>query len=481
MTPAIHYALAFLLVCGGALASRRIPKQVLLLAASYMFYSAWGTGFLVILAASSFLNFVFGELLRRRQTLPRLWAGVIANVGLLCFFKYLPALAGGSPDDLIHRIVMPAGMSFWTFQALSYLFDVYHEEEIEPSLLEFLLYMSFWPTVLMGPVCRLPNMLPQFRKVHRLSVTDVTAGLRLIAIGLWMKLILAQFLGAALSRAVEMEAVWGGVDVWLIAIGFGFQLFFDFAGYSNVVIGAARFFGFEIEQNFDAPYLSTTPSMFWAKWHMSLSSWIRDYVFVPMATRRRDLWWRFFAVAFSMVLFGLWHGATVAFLLWGTYHGMLLVLHRVGQQYQRRIGVMMDGRIGSFLSWLLTFLSISLGWVLFRTNDLHQALTMLKAVVTPARYADFVLPVDYYRVVLTVVIGYFGFAVLSGSSALREKIEHILMPVPGNANAVRRLMHFSWENRWWWVAPMLVVNVIAAALIVMSQSARVTPFIYTLF
>ena len=156
---------------------------------------------------------------------------------------------------------------------------------------------------------------------------------------------------------------WGGIDVWLLAISFGFQLFFDFAGYSHIVIGTARLFGIRLAENFDHPYFSTTPSVFWTRWHMSLSFWIRDYVFLPLATARRDLWWRNFALVSAMTLFGLWHEATLPFVIWGAYQGLLLVAHRQGQQLQRRLGFTWPDGWGSFVSWGITFALISLGWI----------------------------------------------------------------------------------------------------------------------
>jgi alginate O-acetyltransferase complex protein AlgI len=486
MTPIVKYFITLLLVFSGACVRPRLLKQSLMLAASYVFYAAWGTTFLAVLIASSLLNFGLGSLVRRRPTLTCLWVGVTANLSLLGFFKYLPPLASGAPVNFLHKIVMPVGMSFWTFEALSYLIDIYREEAIDPSLLEFCLYMSFWPTVLMGPVCRLPRLLPQLREVHGISSTNLAAGLGRIGTGLFMKLILAQFLGSTLARASAIgvhlsggEHTWAGLDVWFIAIGFGFQLFFDFAGYSHIVIGAAKLFGFSLEENFDSPYLSLTPSIFWTKWHMSLSSWIRDYVFVPTATLRYDRWWRYFAVFFSMVLFGLWHGATITFLLWGAYQGVLLVLHRTLEQYQRRFGITMDGISGSFLGWIVTFLAISLGWVLFRTNDITQALLMFRAVLSPVTYLQPSLPSGFYRVVLSMSTGYFAYSILT-STFVREKWQDFLNG--GDSSVpVQRLLRFSWENRWWWVTPMIATIAIFAGLAVLVQSARVTPFIYTLF
>jgi len=486
MTPAVNYLGALLLMLAGASIRTRALKQGFLLAASYLFYAAWGTGFLTILVASSVLNFGLGALLRRKPTLGRLWLGIIVNIALLGFLKYLPALS--SDASFFHRILMPAGMSFWTFQALSYLFDLYQEEEIDASLLEFCLYLSFWPTVLMGPVCRLPKMLPQFREVHGLSLENLVAGLHRIGIGLFMKLILAQFLGSALGAALEVAGgfekaghAWGGLDVWFMAIAFGFQLFFDFSGYSHIVIGAALLFGFKIEENFDSPYWSSTPSVFWTKWHMSLSSWIRDYVFIPSATLRHEPLWRYFALLSSMVLFGLWHGATVTFLLWGTYHGIFLILHRLGQQFQRRSGISMDGAAGTFLSWAVTFFGISLGWVLFRTSDLQQALAMFRAVLSPASYAQLLLPADCYRAVLVLVSGYFVYGGLTSGDWVSRKGEELLKGGAGDPGAARRILAFSWENRRWWLTPMAVTVVVFAGLIVLFQNSRVTPFVYTLF
>jgi alginate O-acetyltransferase complex protein AlgI len=486
MTSYVIYIVATALVLTGACVRPRVLKQLLLLAASYVFYARGGTAFLAVLIASSLINFAFGELLRRRITPGRLWLGIIANVSLLGFFKYLPPLASGA-SDVLHRIVMPAGMSFWTFQALSYLFDIYREEELEPTLLEFCLYMSFWPTVLMGPICRLSKLLPQFREVHGISPADLAAGLRRIGTGLFMKLVLAEFLGSSLAAASRVGTnsagtgrAWGGLDVWFIAIGFGFQVFFDFAGYSHIVIGAARLLGFRLAENFDSPYLSTTPSIFWTRWHMSLSSWIRDYVFVPAATLRREPWWRYLALFLSMVLFGIWHGATITFLLWGVYHGIFLVLYRIVEQYQRTSRARVKVATGGLFSWAVTFLGISLSWILFRTSDLNEALAMFRAVLSPASYLNMVLPANYYQIVLISAMGYFAYSGLIGSALAREKWQTVIggIGIPGGLSQISRA---SWQKTWWWRGPVIATLTILAALAVAYQASHATPFIYTLF
>lgn len=399
-------------------------RQLLLLAASYLFYATWGLNFLALLIASSLLNYVWGKVLSRRLTAGCLWAGVALNVGFLVIFKYLPPLApalSGAPalGQMLHMVVMPVGISFWTFQALSYLFDVYREEDLDPSLTEFCLYMAFWPTVLSGPVCRLPDMLPQFRESSAPAWEDISVGTHRLVIGLFMKMVLADVLGDGLlvrqgvAYGFDQLAVgWGGLDVWFLAIGFGFQLYFDFAGYSHIAIGSARLFGIRLAENFDHPYLSTTPSVFWTRWHMSLSFWIRDYVFLPLAMLRREVWWRNLALALSMVLFGLWHGATALFLLWGGYHGLLLVSHRQVQAARKRWKVKIAPLMDSLLSWAITFPAVCLGWIFFRAHSLHQVALMLGAICRPRSYFHMALRPDFYIVTTVVVVGYFLYSAI---------------------------------------------------------------------
>src|SRR6266508_6457886 len=384
-------------------------RQLLLLLASYLFYGNWGIGFLAALIMSSLMNYICGLALRRKATVPRLWIGIAVNLLPLAFFKYLPPLLELGPTDswqydLARQIIMPVGMSFWTFQGLSYLLDIYldiyPEENLNPSVLEFCLYMAFWPTVLSGPVCRLPHMLPQFRQPSRMTWADVSAGsLRLIQ-GLTMKFLLAQILASGWTPGEgivagfdQVKGGWGGIDVWLLGIGYGFLLFFDFAGYSHIVIGTARVFAIRLPENFDRPFLSLTPSVFWTRWHMSLSFWIRDYVFNPLAAAgRRYNWWPYVGLIISMTLFGLWHGAKWTFIVYGLYHGLVLIVYRLGQQMKRQFSVRLPRYLGAVLSWGTTFVLVLVGFIFFRANDLTQVWTMLTTIFTLPAYGRFAMP-----------------------------------------------------------------------------------------
>jgi alginate O-acetyltransferase complex protein AlgI len=485
-------------------------RQLLLLLASYLFYSNWGIGFLVALIMSSLMNHVCGLALRRKATAPRLWIGIAINLLPLAFFKYLPPLlelgpAGSWQYDLARQIILPVGMSFWTFQGLSYLLDLYLGEELNPSALEFCLYMAFWPTVVSGPVCRLPDMLPQFRRLSPVSWEDVSAGSLRVIQGLTMKFVLAQLLASGWTPGEgivagfdQVKGGWGGIDVWLLGIGFGFLLFFDFAGYSHMVIGIARVFAFRLPENFDRPFLSTTPSVFWTRWHMSLSFWIRDYVFYPLATAgRRHGWWPHVALVISMTLFGLWHGARSTFIVYGVYHGLLLVMHRLGQQMRRQCPIIrLPRHLGHFLSWAPTFLLVSLGFVCFRANSLSEALSMCGAAFSPSAYRHFAMPRDFYILTSAIVVGYFAFewgrsSFLSWRLRQRQAMTEVawraesLSPVSLKSLAVimGALVDFFGARLWWWFAPAVSILVVFTGLALYKQRAviAVTPFIYTLF
>ncbi len=394
-------------------------RQVLLLIASYAFYLTFGLKFFAILLASTCFNFVWGGVLRRRPTASNLWVGILANVALLSVFKYLPSLAAalaGSSSVVaaVAHLALPVGISFWTFQGLSYLFDQYREENLDPTLLEFMLYMGFAPTVLSGPIARVPELLPQLRSRPVIGWENVTTGLKSIWIGLLM-IALGRVLGGGISGhginwGFEQDAArMSTSDVWVLLVGYGFQLFFDFAGYTRVAIGVAYLFGVRLPENFRRPFLATTPSVFWTRWHMTLSFWIRDYVFMPLATMRRGVWWRNAMLVFSMVVFGVWHKATLLFLLWGTYQGVLLLVHRLIQQWQRKRGVQTSGAQWSAISWLVTFAAITLGWILFRAQTLSQASTLLAGALVPSGHAS-VLPGDFYVLVLALALAYFALA-----------------------------------------------------------------------
>jgi alginate O-acetyltransferase complex protein AlgI len=411
-------------------------KAIGLLGASYLFYATFGVKSLCCLVLCSLGNYALGALLRRNPSATLLTVCAFLNCVLLAAFKFLPERAGshvGALPVLIH----PVGISFWTFQSLSYLFDIYRGEELDPSLLEFCLYLSFWPTVLSGPITRLGDMLPQFRKIPRAGFDDLAAGVRLVVLGLFMKVVLAQLMAAGIRQGEGVDfgfdaasPIWGGLDTWSLAVGYGMQLYFDFAGYSYLVIGVARLFGIKVPDNFDRPYVASDPSSFWTKWHMSLSFWIRDYVFLNLARLRQSTAWLYVCLVISMAIFGIWHGATWNYVVWGIYSGLILVIHRLIQRARR--GERTNSWYRQALGWSTTFAFISLGWVIFRSHDMRQAGRMLFSVLSPHSYLHLSLPYDYYLLTFVVTAGYFLQAIFRAMVSRQPRVARlnaILVPM----------------------------------------------------
>ncbi len=316
-------------------------RQPILLIGSYVLYLSWGVWFAGVLLASTAMNFLLGEWLRRRPTRLALTIGILLNLALLGSFKYLPEVAVNLPLPSLQRfahLALPLGISFWTFQAMSYLFDLYRGEELDPSFFEFALYMAFFPVAISGPICRMPDMLPQFRSEKVTSWNEIGARVcsnrdrcfdDAAGRGCWGR----EFSPVMESTVGSITPPAGAAPtygVWHSDTGYSFSS--TLPGTRTLPSALRKALGFTLPENFARPFQSTTPSIFWTRWHMSLSFWIRDYVFLPLAMVRREMWWRNLALVLSMVLFGLWHKASVLFLLWGCYHGVLLVLHRQFQQ-----------------------------------------------------------------------------------------------------------------------------------------------------
>lgn len=487
MTLVIKYAVAFF-ICLAILARVRSPqlRQATLLLASYALYLSWGRWFAAVLITSTIVNFAIGRALRRNQSGYMLVVGLVFNLLLLSTFKYLPEasvhLPFSSLQSLTH-LAMPLGISFWTFQAMSYLFDLYQGEELDPTFSEFALYMVFFPVTISGPVCRMPDMLPQFRSDETLGGRQVVSGFQRIAIGILMMQV-AKLLGQgilagdSINSGFDRVTSWSGPDVWCLAFGYGLQLFFDFAGYSHIAIGAAQALGFTIPENFARPFASTTPSVFWTRWHMSLSFWIRDYVFFPLMQLRRATWWRQLCFVISMVLFGLWHKATILFFIWGGYHGVLLALHRQVEALERKFDLNPPERLWNVTSWITTMILVNFGWIFFRAHSLGQAIGMLRAVVSPSTYQTHFLSTNLYVLVLLVAVAYIV-VILTENVLERHAAGDIepasevskRFPASGFTEAL-----FQW--RWFWIAPLYALTLLFLLLVTLSQGTSTAQLMY---
>jgi alginate O-acetyltransferase complex protein AlgI len=352
-------------------------RLLLVIGASYYFYAYADWWFPALMAGSTAIGYTTGRLLERNPRKAVLAAGIIGCLGLLAYFKYA-TFAGGYALDFVHvitgrklphlrtvlnGIVLPIGISFYTFEGISYMVDVYRGTlRAERDLLRYAFFISFFPHLIAGPIVRYGILQPQLTVKHRFDADRVRSGLLLFALGLAKKVLLADGIAAYVDRYLSTPGQLGFVTAWSAAVGFGFQIYFDFSAYSDMALGLARIFGIELPWNFDRPYRSASPTEFWRRWHVTLSSWLRDYLYIPLGGNRKGEARRNLNLFLTMALGGLWHGAALNFAAWGTYHGVLLA----GTHEARERGL----RLPRPLAVAVTFVLVVLGWVLFRMRTI---------------------------------------------------------------------------------------------------------------
>jgi alginate O-acetyltransferase complex protein AlgI len=376
-------------------------KKTCLLVASYIFYAAWSPPFVILLWISTVVDWIAAKKIAKTEALAqrRLWAvvSVVANMGMLGFFKYgnfltdnfinLGQMVGMSFTPAEFSIILPVGISFYTFQTMSYTLDVYHRKsEPCPTFIDFALYVTFFPQLVAGPIVRATDLIPQFREERHATGAEFSWGLGLMSWGLFQKVVLADTLLAGAADSVfgteAAPPLWmmaGSVywvDAWLGTLAFAGQIFCDFAGYSTVAIGTALCLGFHIPENFRFPYAAIGFSDFWQRWHISLSSWLRDYLYIPLGGNRKGTMREYANVMITMLLGGLWHGASWMFVVWGGLHGLYLWLERILRRLFSEAPWVKKPVVQGLLG-IGTFLLVSLTWIFFRAQTWDVAWNVL--------------------------------------------------------------------------------------------------------
>jgi alginate O-acetyltransferase complex protein AlgI len=358
-------------------------RLLLAIGASYYFYAYAKPWFPALMAASTAIGFAGGRALESSRFAAHrklvLSAGVAGVLGLLVYFKYA-GFAGGYGADLVglitgthfpgfkhvlNGIVLPIGISFYTFEGISYLVDVYRGTiRAERNPLRYAFFISFFPHLIAGPIVRYGFLAPQLKDFYRLDLDRLRSGLMLFSLGLAKKVLVADGLAHWVNPLLARPSSLGAVEAWAAVFGFGFQIYFDFSAYSDMALGLARMFGIELPWNFDRPYRAANPSEFWRRWHVTLSGWLRDYLYIPLGGNRKGELRRDANLLTTMALGGLWHGASLNFIVWGLWHGGLLAGHRHGER--------LPLRLPRPASVALTFLLVSIGWVFFRMRTAHD-------------------------------------------------------------------------------------------------------------
>lgn len=358
-------------------------QNTLLLAGSYLFYGAWSVKFLSLIFISTVTDFYIAKAIHNAsdKTLRKrlLWVSVATNLGFLGFFKYcdffivsfmdFATFFGWHPDPFYLKVVLPVGISFYTFQTLGYTIDVYRKD-IKPCerFLDFALFVSFFPQLVAGPIERAGRLLPQLQ-MPRSQVIDWSGALSLILIGLVKKAVIANQLAPIADTLFINPDAMGFWETLIGVYAFTFQIYCDFSGYTDIARGSAKLLGIELSFNFKQPYLAKNPQDFWRRWHISLSQWLRDYLYIPLGGSRHHALRN---LMLTMLLGGLWHGAAWHFVLWGAYHGGLLACHRVGQPLWQALSGLISPRAWSILCIGFMFHLTALGWVIFRADTLQD-------------------------------------------------------------------------------------------------------------
>lgn len=374
-------------------------QNLLLLVSSYVFYGYWDYRFLFLIALSTVIDFLIARELGRtddRCTSKRralLWISIAANLGILGFFKYYNFFAdsltrvlaslGFAADPFTLNIVLPVGISFYTFQTLSYTIDVYRKR-MPPahSFLDFAVFVSFFPQLVAGPIERASHFLPQIQKVRRWSNDAASLGLSLIIWGYFKKVVIADNMSLLCNPIFESPQDHSGFTLFCGLLAFALQIYGDFSGYTDIARGISKLMGFDLMLNFRLPYLAASPSDFWQRWHISLSSWLRDYLYIPLGGNRLGSVRTHANLLITMLLGGLWHGASWNFVLWGLYHGLLLIAYRTLPPLRWLAAPMRQPRdaIRHFFAVVVMFGCTLFGWLLFRCHTTGQIAAFISGI-----------------------------------------------------------------------------------------------------
>ena len=435
--------------------------------ASLFFYGYWNPAYVGLLLCSVIFNFTFGLWIakqkdagqgRRKKQL--LVISVSANLILLAYYKY----ANFFVDNInnlaamqwnVGEIILPLGISFFTFTQIAFLVDVYQGKAKEFNFIQYLLFVTYFPHLIAGPVLHHKEMMPQFSNagIYRFSYENMAVGLTIFFIGLFKKVVLADGVGAYVGPV--FDAPGNGVqltffDAWGGALCYTMQLYFDFSGYSDMAIGLSRMFGVILPVNFHSPYKSVNIIEFWRRWHMTLSRFLRDYLYIPLGGNRKGEFVRLRNLMITMLLGGLWHGAGWTFIVWGGLHGFYLVINQGWQKMRRALGQDTQRGLSSpmhVFSVLLTFIAVTAAWVVFRADSLDTAFTILKAMsglngVEWHSTNDLIHPATRNRLLICMIIAW--------AAPNTQQIMHKFRPalgVPTGAGAVR----MEWDFRYRWI------------------------------
>ncbi len=401
-------------------------QNIFLLLASYLFYGWWDYRFLGLIAASTLVDFSIGRFLHKtgneihRKVLLSL--SLIFNLGLLGFFKYYNFFIESWIDSWANlgvqmnlsslNIILPVGISFYTFQTLSYTIDVYRRK-IEPTseIINFSVFVAFFPQLVAGPIERAKHLLPQFSKIRIFNEERAISGIHLILWGLFKKIVIADSCAIYVNTIFDDYENMNSASLLLGTFYFAFQIYGDFSGYSDIAIGTGRLFGFDLMRNFNFPYFSRNIAEFWRRWHISLSTWFRDYLYIPLGGSRGSKWQQARNVFIIFLVSGFWHGANWTFVIWGGLHALFFLPLLLGDQNRKHLNQVAENKLlpsfRELLQMLFTFGLTSFAWIFFRADSLVDAINFIKRIFTNLEFELQYLSIERYNVEMLLIIGIF--------------------------------------------------------------------------
>ena len=415
----------------------RKHKMFLFLIGSYFFYGWWDWRFLFLILFSTIIDYILGRAIffetneskRKRYLI----LSLVSNLGLLFYFKFfnffvdsfadLLNSVGLSASHSTLNIILPVGISFYTFQTMSYTIDIYWKKlKPELNVLTFATYVVFFPQLVAGPIIRAIDLLPQFKLDRKITFALAQAGFMLVMLGFFKKVVIADSLAPLVDNGFDNPYAYSALNLIILIVLYAFQIYCDFSGYSDIAIGIGKMLGFDFPKNFNIPYISKNFSEFWQRWHISLSTWLRDYLYIPLGGSRHGKWLTQRNLMLTMLIGGLWHGANWTFVIWGGLHGTYLIVQRMVQPVTRAIERFLPKAIYSLAAILITFFFVNLAWVFFRSQSLSDALNLLGYIIDNGNYSFGAVKLKFQIIEALFLIGIlFGIELLHAHGALRLK------------------------------------------------------------
>ena len=400
-------------------------QNTLILVSSYVFYGWWDYRFLSLIFLSTIVDYVIGLSISNQSSKKKqkslLWGSVLFNLSVLGFFKYynffvdswvelFSSLGYEIKSIWTLNFILPVGISFYTFQTMSYTIDIYRKK-LEPTkdFISFASFVSFFPQLVAGPIERASNLLPQILKKREFQYDQVIQGLKLILWGMFKKVVIADSLAPIVDDIFSNYQDFGGGTLWLGAIYFSFQIYCDFSGYSDIAIGTSKLLGFELMSNFKFPYFSRNIGEFWRRWHISLSTWFRDYLYIPLGGSQEGKWKSIRNIFIIFLVSGFWHGANWSFIFWGLFHSILFLptfMFNKNRNYTSSIiaANTLLPSLKEFINVITTFLLVTIGWVFFRSESIGDSFSYLTSMISNINIVTHLSPkINFYILVLVLV------------------------------------------------------------------------------